>query len=67
MEKDQNERERSVAYPKPTQTDSQHKEQGEYLQRQSSRLTEQSEGPDTKQDVEQMRDANKQNTTEGIP
>ncbi|RYY63258.1 hypothetical protein [Flaviaesturariibacter aridisoli] len=64
-EKDQNER--AQAYPKPTQTDSQHKEQGEYLQRQSSRLTEQSEGSDTRQDVEQMRDANNQNTTEGIP
>ncbi|RYY88479.1 MAG: hypothetical protein EOO15_08925 [Chitinophagaceae bacterium] len=65
MENEKNER--SNAYPKPTQTDSQHKEQGEYLQRQSSRLTEQSEGADTKQDVEQMRDANKQNNTEGIP
>ncbi|RYY41707.1 MAG: hypothetical protein EOO08_00855 [Chitinophagaceae bacterium] len=65
MEKEQEKR--SNAYPKPTQTDSQHKEQGEYLQRQSSRLTEQSEGSDTTQDVEQMRDANKQNTTEGIP
>jgi hypothetical protein len=58
---------RPNAYPKPTETDSQNKEQGEYLQRQSSRLREQSEGADTKQDVEQMRDANDQNTTEGIP
>jgi|GEM_PF-4697966 len=58
---------RPNAYPKPTQTDVQHKEQGEYLQRQSSRLTEQSEGADTRQDVEQMRDANGQDTTEGIP
>lgn len=65
MDKDQNER--PNAYPKPTQTDVQYREQGEYLQRQSSRLTEQSEGSDTKQDVEQMRDANNQNTTEGIP
>lgn len=59
--------ERSNAYPKPTETDTQHKEQGEYLQRQSSRLTEQTDGADTKQDVEQMRDANQQDTTEGIP
>ncbi|RYY92823.1 MAG: hypothetical protein EOO11_20755 [Chitinophagaceae bacterium] len=65
MDKDQNER--AQAYPKPTETDSQHKEQGEYLQRQSSRLTEQSDGADTKQDVEQMRDANAQDSTEGIP
>ncbi|GAB4092999.1 hypothetical protein [Flaviaesturariibacter terrae] len=65
MEKEQDERLR--AYPKPTETDSQHKEQGEYLQRQSSRLTEQSEGDDTNQDVQQMRDANQQDTTEGIP
>ena len=64
---DKNPNERPNAYPKPTQTDVQQKEQGEYLQRQSSRLTEQSEGADTKQDVEQMRDANNQDTTEGIP
>jgi hypothetical protein len=65
MEKDQNGR--FNAYPKPTQADSQQKEQGEYLQRQSSRLTSQSDGDDTKQDVEQMRNANNQDTTEGIP
>ncbi|RYZ22610.1 MAG: hypothetical protein EOO16_08385 [Chitinophagaceae bacterium] len=65
MERDKNDR--PNAYPKPTETDSQNKEQGEYLQRQSSRLTEQSDGADTKQDVEQMRDANAQDTTEGIP
>ncbi|GAA4317073.1 hypothetical protein [Flaviaesturariibacter amylovorans] len=64
---DNNQPDRPNAYPKPTQTDVQQKEQGEYLQRQSSRLTEQSDGADTKQDVEQMRDANGQNTTEGIP
>jgi hypothetical protein len=65
MERDNNSR--PNAYPKPTETDSQNKEQGEYLQRQSSRLTEQSEGADTKQDIEQMRDANAQDSTEGIP
>ena len=66
MDKDLNE-ERPNAYPKPTQTDVQYREQGEYLQRQSSRLTEQTDGFDTKQDAEQMRDANGQDTTEGIP
>jgi hypothetical protein len=58
---------RPLAYPKPTETDSQMKEQGEYLQRDSSRLTEQQAGNDAEQDIQQMRDANEQNTTEGIP
>ncbi|MDB5252388.1 MAG: hypothetical protein JWP27_1557 [Flaviaesturariibacter sp.] len=58
---------RPLAYPKPTETDSQMKEQGEYLQGDSSRLTEQQGGNDARQDIQQMKDANEQNTTEGIP
>ncbi|MCW3075363.1 MAG: hypothetical protein JWP69_2432 [Flaviaesturariibacter sp.] len=56
-----------LAYPKPTETDSQMKEQGEYLQRDSSRLTTQQSGNDAEQDIQQMKDANGQDETEGIP
>jgi hypothetical protein len=59
--------ERPLAYPKPTETDSQMKEQGEYLQRDSSRLTEQTSGNDAQQDIQQMKDANGQDTTAGVP
>lgn len=50
--------ERPLAYPKPTETDSQMKEQGEYLQRDSSRLKEQTSGNDARQDQQQMKEAN---------
>lgn len=56
--------ERPLAYPKPTETDSQMKEQGEYLQRDSSRLNEQTSGNDAMQDQQQMKDANDANMTE---
>lgn len=64
---DNNKSEREPSYPKPSESDSQFKQQGEFIQRQSSRLSEQVSGNDSQQDMQEMKDKEKKDTTEGIP